>query len=259
MSPEVRAARTGAVRLGHAEVDAIGFDEAVSAIAQPASLRPSPLLVVTPNIAHISMLERDAALQDAYARAGLVLADGWPVAAAATRLGGVAVPRVTGADLLPAVLDRAATTGLAVALVGGREGAAPLAAARAVADRPGLRVVLAEGPRFPDRPAAVDAERLAAMLPPGADVVVLGLGAPKQELLVAAGLRAGVLPPAAYLCFGAAIDFLAGVVTRAPERWQRWHLEWAHRVVHEPRRLAGRYLVAAPRFAAVVVRERRAR
>lgn len=258
MSPAVRPARTGAVRIGHAHVDAVGFDEAVTAIARPASQRTSPLLVVTPNIAHIAMLERDAGLQDAYARAGLVLADGWPVAAAATRLGRVAVPRVTGADLLPAVLARAAATGLTVALVGGREGAAALAAARAEDDLPGLRVVLAEGPRFPERPGAPDAERLAAMLPQGVDVVVLGLGAPKQELLVAAGMRAGVLPPAAYLCFGAAIDFVAGVVERAPQRWRRWHLEWAHRVVQEPRRLAGRYLVAAPRFAAVVVRERRA-
>ena len=258
MSPPVRQTRTGAVRLGHADVDPVGFGEAVSAIARQASQRTSPLLVVTPNISHIAMLERDPGLQEAYARAGLVLADGWPVAAAATRLGGVEVPRVTGADLLPAVLARAAETGLGVALVGGREGAAALAARRATDDLPGLRVVLAEGPRFPDRPGPADAERLAAMLPAGLDVVVLGLGAPKQELLVAAGLRAGVLPPAAYLCFGAAIDFVAGVVERAPQRWQRWHLEWAHRVVHEPRRLAGRYLVAAPRFAAVVVRERRA-
>jgi UDP-N-acetyl-D-mannosaminuronic acid transferase (WecB/TagA/CpsF family) len=244
----VRPARAGAVRLGHADVDPVGFDEALTAIARPASQRTSPLLVVTPNIAHIAMLERDPGLQDAYARAGLVLADGWPVAAAPRGSAG-STCRASRADLLPAVLARAAAG--CVALVGAegapsRQRAAELRAGRA-----------RRGPASPSgrgRPMPSVSRRCC----PRAWTSSCWARRPKQELLVAAGLRAGVLPPAAYLCFGAAIDFVAGVVDRAPQRWQRWHLEWAHRVVHEPRRLAGRYLVAAPRFAAVVVRERRA-
>jgi UDP-N-acetyl-D-mannosaminuronic acid transferase (WecB/TagA/CpsF family) len=80
----------------------------------------------------------------------------------------------------------------------------------------------------------------------GADVVLVALGNPKQELflrdhLAATGCRLGI-------GVGALFDFLAGNVPRAPSFVRRWRLEWAYRLAQEPRRLATRYLIGNPLF-----------
>jgi UDP-N-acetyl-D-mannosaminuronic acid transferase (WecB/TagA/CpsF family) len=70
-------------------------------------------------------------------------------------------------------------------------------------------------------------------------VLLVGLGAPKQELWVHAHRHRLTAPIA--LCIGATIDFLAGEKRRAPKWMRATGLEWLHRVVSEPRRLVGRY------------------
>jgi N-acetylglucosaminyldiphosphoundecaprenol N-acetyl-beta-D-mannosaminyltransferase len=72
------------------------------------------------------------------------------------------------------------------------------------------------------------------------NLVLIGMGFPKQELMIRR-LRA-VLPNAWYIGCGAAIPMASGDSRRAPEAMQRLGLEWLHRLVHEPRRLARRYL-----------------
>ena len=80
----------------------------------------------------------------------------------------------------------------------------------------------------------------------------VGLGCPKQELWLAAH-RGRV--QAVLIGVGAAFDFHAGIVPRAP-RWMRDHgLEWLHRLRREPRRLAGRYLATNTWFLARALRE----
>jgi N-acetylglucosaminyldiphosphoundecaprenol N-acetyl-beta-D-mannosaminyltransferase len=89
------------------------------------------------------------------------------------------------------------------------------------------------------------------------DVVWCALGAPKQELWM---LRnADELHPALVLGVGAAFDFLAGTLPRAPVWMQHHGLEWAHRAATEPRRLLPRYLSTNSRFLGYVARERLAR
>ena len=93
-------------------------------------------------------------------------------------------------------------------------------------------------------------ERINAVQP---DLLVLGLGAPKQELWIqkhAARLDARVA-----LCVGATIDFLAGNKARAPQWMGRCGLEWLHRVATEPKRLARRYLRDALLFPKLLWRE----
>lgn len=80
----------------------------------------------------------------------------------------------------------------------------------------------------------------------GADVVWVGLGMPKQELLMPR--LASHLPGATLIGVGAAFDILAGNVKSAPAWAQRAGLEWLIRLVQEPRRLLGRYLVNNPKF-----------
>ena len=79
----------------------------------------------------------------------------------------------------------------------------------------------------------------------GANVVWVGLGTPKQDLVVA-GLAERV--PAAHVGIGAAFDFLAGTKREAPELLHGSGLEWVHRMANEPSRLWRRYLVGNAQF-----------
>jgi N-acetylglucosaminyldiphosphoundecaprenol N-acetyl-beta-D-mannosaminyltransferase len=129
---------------------------------------------------------------------------------------------------------------LTVFLLGALPGVAERAAAKVEQAYPGVRVVGTYSPPLGFEADPVESanilERVAAAQP---QVLVVGLGAPKQELWVhqhRAELSARVA-----LCIGATIDFLAEEATRAPVWVRKIGLEWAFRVMHEPRRLAGRY------------------
>jgi N-acetylglucosaminyldiphosphoundecaprenol N-acetyl-beta-D-mannosaminyltransferase len=87
------------------------------------------------------------------------------------------------------------------------------------------------------------------------DLLVLGFGAPKQELWIAK--HAAQLDAGCALCVGATIDFLAGEKRRAPLWMRRLRLEWLHRVATEPRRLFKRYARDAWVFPRLVWRELR--
>jgi N-acetylglucosaminyldiphosphoundecaprenol N-acetyl-beta-D-mannosaminyltransferase len=92
--------------------------------------------------------------------------------------------------------------------------------------------------------------KVAAVRP---DVLIVGLGAPRQELWVDA--HRSRIESSATLCVGATIDFLAGQKRRAPRWMRRVGLEWLHRVASEPRRLTGRYARDAVIFPLLVFRQ----
>lgn len=73
------------------------------------------------------------------------------------------------------------------------------------------------------------------------DLVIVGLGMPRQERFLLANLSA--LPDATYATVGGAIDYLAGQTSLAPRWLGQFGLEWAWRLLHEPRRLAHRYMI----------------
>jgi N-acetylglucosaminyldiphosphoundecaprenol N-acetyl-beta-D-mannosaminyltransferase len=243
------------VAVGGASVHCIDEAAAIETLVDAAVRGNRPWLVVTPNIQHVALLETDAQLRDCFARADLVLADGWPVVKAVRMLGGARVQRITGADLFPALCERAAARQLRIGIVGGMDGAAAAAAGALRRRFPGLQVVLtleppwgfeSDGHRLRDVLATVREAEL--------DILFLALGTPKQENFAARHLdemAAGVT-----LCVGAAVDFVAGRQRRAPYVLRRFGLEWAYRAVHQPRRLIPRYARSAPVFARVVLRDR---
>ncbi len=119
---------------------------------------------------------------------------------------------------------------------------------------PGILVVGAESPPFrpmTDEELTSSARR---MQDAGAQVVWVGLGAPKQDV-IAHRLRELRAAPV-IMCVGAAFDFVAGTARRAPAWMRQTGLEWLHRLVAEPRRLWRRYLIGNPAFVWGVVRDR---
>jgi N-acetylglucosaminyldiphosphoundecaprenol N-acetyl-beta-D-mannosaminyltransferase len=211
-------------------------------------------LIVTPNIQHVSLLAGDDRFAAVYDSTPYQYPDGWPVVWAASILGRQPVTRVTGYELLPAVLDRAAAAGVPTAFVGGRPGTERLVGEQAPGKHPGLAVVHTEAEQYdPDGPSMV--ALIARLRATGAPLVVLGLGPPKQEIVGAQLVAAGC---GVVLCIGSALEVLAGTNKRAPMPFQRLRIEWLYRILREPRRLLVRYATTFPHFLAICVRQRRA-
>ena len=147
---------------------------------------------------------------------------------------------------------------LKIYLLGGMPGVAERAA-QSITDRwPNIEVVGTASPplgfeKDPEQNAALLAE--ISLLRP--DILLVGLGAPKQELWVHEHCREIAAPVA--LCIGATIDFLAGERRRAPKWMRRTGLEWLYRVLTEPRRLWRRYARDARLFPQLLWKEWQAR
>lgn len=198
--------------------------------------------VVTPNVDHAVMLREHAGLRAAYADASLRLIDGMPLVVL-SRLFRKPIPeRVAGSDLVPALFQAAVDRGrpLTVYLLGAGPGVAERAKERIEQTWPQVRVVGTHSPPFGfEKDPAENKSIVAKVNAAEPDVLLVGVGAPKQELWIHAHHKE--LNAKVALCIGATIDFLAGEKSRAPVWMRKAGLEWAHRVASEPKRLAKRY------------------
>lgn len=220
-----------------------------------ASNRDDCPFAVTPNVDHIVQLQTDEALKAAYTAADLVLVDGKPVLWAARLLGAAIPGTVPGSDLVPTLFDAAQKRdGLTVFLLGADPGVAERAVNRIAQRWPKVRVIGAYSPPFGfEREEGMNAEIVARINARRPQVLILGLGAPKQENWIRTHrdrLRVGYA-----LCAGATIDFLAGEKKRAPVWLRRIGLEWLHRLLSEPRRLWRRYSRDFLQFPPIVLKE----
>lgn len=210
--------------------------------------------VVTLNVDILLTALEHEGLREACRAARWVVADGMPLVWASRLLGRPLPERVNGADLALGLMERAAAGGYRVFLLGGESGVAELAARRLQANLPQLRVVGTSSPPlgFDSRPEEID-RTVAAVRAASADIVLVGLGAPKQELWLRRHL--GETGAAVGIGVGGTFNFWAGRVRRAPRMLQRAGLEWLWRLSQEPRRLWKRYLVRDVRFFPLLVRE----
>jgi N-acetylglucosaminyldiphosphoundecaprenol N-acetyl-beta-D-mannosaminyltransferase len=201
-----------------------------------------PASIVTPNVDFVCLARRDAAFRRAVNEAALSLVDGMPLVWLAAACGSAVPERIAGSDLLRPLLDAASEHGLRVAILGASEATLDAVSAVIAADHPGIELVHRSSPWFergadsPARAAAVE-----ALVASRAQLIILGLDSVKQielqRVLVARGM------PAVSVGLGAAFQFLIGERARAPRWMQRWGLEWLHRLLGDPKRLAKRYLV----------------
>lgn len=243
----------GRVRIGKLPIDRVTFDDALVAVERLVDEKKGGT-VFTPNVDHIVMAEHDATFRAAYEAASLSLVDGTPVLWASRALGDALPEKISGSDFAPALLEVAAKKKWRIYLLGGAEGSAEKAAK--VLEERGVKVVGFSSPRVTVS-ASADAHAVIAdeIIRAAPDVILVALGAPKQELFSYA--IAERVRPAVLLGVGATIDFLAGAVPRAPAWVSRSGLEWLYRLGREPRRLWRRYLIRDPEFALVVLRQMR--
>lgn len=196
--------------------------------------------------------QKDGHLMDIHEKAFLVLPDGMPLVWFG-RLRGHAISRVCGPDLMLALCAHGAGRGHRHFFYGGTDDTLVLLRKEMETRFPGLNIVGMESPPF--RPITTEADpAAAAMIGEAApDIVWVGLGSPKQEYWMRA--NAHLLPNAILIGVGAAFNFHAGTVRRAPVWMQRSGFEWLYRLLQEPKRTWRRYLVLAPQFLVLALRE----
>jgi N-acetylglucosaminyldiphosphoundecaprenol N-acetyl-beta-D-mannosaminyltransferase len=198
--------------------------------------------------------QEDPELRAAVLGGTFTVPDGQPLVWALNALGHGLPHRVYGPELMDRACARAAQTGLRHYLYGGRNPGALAELARVLRLRhPGLKIVGGHCPPFRPLTDAEEDAVAAEINRSGADVVWVGIGVPKQEKWMAR-MRDRLDPPV-LVGVGAAFDFHAGLVPQAPDALQRLGLEWAFRLVQEPRRLWRRYLRYNPRFVLGFLRQ----
>ena len=170
--------------------------------------------------------------------ADLAIPDGMPVVWASKLFGRPLRERVAGADLVPELAAMAASRDYSMMLFGSGPGVAESVAAILGARHPGLRIIGYGGPIF-DRVTEMDDEVLDVIRTAAPDILCVALGHPKQEHWIKAYRDKLDVP--VLIGVGGSLDFIAGTKSRAPVWIREIGLEWLHRLVTEPRRLAKRY------------------
>lgn len=201
--------------------------------------RGRPSYFITANLHYARLSAKIEALQAVNARAAFIVADGMPLVWMSRLLGRPLPERITGADLVWSICELAASKGYRVFLLGGAPGVAEMAGQRLKERFPGLVIAGVAAPKLETMSADDEARLVAQIRQSYADILLAAFGQPKGELWLAKHI-AGLGVPAA-VQIGAALDFAAGRVRRAPRIIQRLGLEWAYRVLQEPRRLFPRY------------------
>lgn len=169
----------------------------------------------------------------------MALPDGGPLSAYSRRCGFPQAQRVTGPDLMKRILEESAEHGWRHYFYGSTEQTLDALRGWIARRYPGAVIAGMYSPPFRPMTPEEDEEIIRKINETSPDFVWVGLGAPKQERWMAAH-RGRV--HALMLGVGAAFDYEAGNIRRAPEWMQKHSLEWLYRMMQDPRRLIGRYL-----------------
>lgn len=242
--------REGAIVL-RTFIDALSWDEVLMRVSGWAGTRESRYVCICNAHSVASALE-DSALAAAINYADMATPDGMPVAWALRRLGFPCQQRIAGPDLMTRLCEIAARDGIPIFLYGSTNKILDLLQRNLSHAFPRQVIAGAYSPPFRSLNAEEDKDVVTRINESGARIVFIGLGCPKQELWMHEH-RGKVT--AVMIGVGAAFDFHAGTVQRAPAWMQRIGLEWLHRLASEPRRLWKRYLVTNSVFIIGIARQ----
>jgi N-acetylglucosaminyldiphosphoundecaprenol N-acetyl-beta-D-mannosaminyltransferase len=230
-------------------VDAAGMDDVID-LCHKAILIRRRILIGVLNAAKVVNVHRNKPLRDAMLDCDLVLADGQSLVWASKLLRKPLPERITGVDIFERLLTLADTQRLSIALLGATPDVLDKAAMAIDRRFPKARIVYHHHGFFTADESAQIATDIAASQ---ADMLFLGITSPKKEIFLAKyGYRLDV--PILH-GVGGAFDIMAGVTTRAPHGWQKAGMEWAYRLLQEPRRLWWRYTTTNLGFIVLTLRE----
>jgi N-acetylglucosaminyldiphosphoundecaprenol N-acetyl-beta-D-mannosaminyltransferase len=223
-------------------IDNISMDEALDWMLARARSGPQvQAAFVNPDCLNIAYRHTD--YRTVLQRADKVFPDGIGLQLACRMLGIGLRANVNGTDLFPLLCERLAGSDSGIFLLGAQPGMAAATAENMTSRYPGLRIVGVEHGYFSAAEQAQLIERINAS---GASILLVALGAPRQELWLAEQrdrLQANVL-----LGVGGLFDYYSGRIPRAPLWMREIGLEWVWRLLQEPARLWRRYIIGNPLF-----------
>ncbi len=235
------------INIGPIAIDVFSQDELVSEVLQHALHGKVTRQVVTANAQFYVLAEKSRRFRECLREADYICADGMPIVWACNFFGDGPVPRIAGVDLIERLCQRGAPHRLRVFLLGGRPEAAS-ATADVLSERyPGIQIAGVNCPLFGferrEQSLQKVLDHISITRP---HVLFVGLGAPKQELLIHNHIRPLHVPLAVGI--GGSFEILSGKLNRAPMWMQSTGLEWAYRLSQEPGRLWKRYLIGNSEF-----------
>lgn len=208
-----------------------------------------PHIVVTADASGIVIAQEDEEYRRIVNTADLVTPDGAGILKGAAMLGAPLIERVSGVDLAREICRMSAEDGFGVFFLGAAPEVAQEAADRLREMFPEMRVAGVHHGYFgPEQ----DAEVAAMVRDSGAKALLVAMGIPRQEKWIRRHLDE--LGVSVAMGVGGTFDVFSGRVRRAPEWMQRHGLEWAYRLVRNPRKISK--VATLPRFAALVLKRK---
>ena len=182
---------------------------------------------------------RDEAYRKIQNSAAMALPDGQPLSIVSRARGYKEAKRVPGPDLMPELFRLSQEKGYTHYFYGGSDHTLEQLKKKILEKYPDLQIVGMYSPPYRELSVEEDARVIEQINAAKPDFLWVALGAPKQEIWMYQhrdkihSLMIGV---------GAAFDFLAGTVRRAPMWMQKLCLEWVYRIFQDPKRMLPRYL-----------------
>jgi N-acetylglucosaminyldiphosphoundecaprenol N-acetyl-beta-D-mannosaminyltransferase len=211
-------------------------------------------VVFTPNVDHLIKLQYDRDFYEAYR-----VCDSQILMYASKFLGTPLKEKISGSDLFPAFYkyhNHKKSEDITIFLLGAAEGIAKKAQEKINESMNREIVIGAYSPSFGFEKNEEECEKIINIInQSGATVLAIGVGAPKQEKWLVK-YRHKLTHIKIFLAIGATIDFEAGCKSRAPKWMSEVGIEWAYRLLSEPRRLWKRYLVDGLPFFRLIVEQK---
>ncbi len=206
-------------------------------------------VLITPNVDHLVKLQRDKAFYDVYQQAEWVVCDSKILYLMSKLLKKSLPEAIPGSSFFTAYyMYHKDDVNCKIFLLGAAEGIAEKARNN-INEKVGREIVVgAHSPSYGFEKNDQECEELVRIVnESGANVLLVGVGAPKQEKWIMK-YRDRMPGVEVFMALGATIDFEAGTLKRAPLVWQKCGMEWLYRVIKEPKRLFKRYFVDDMQF-----------
>ena len=232
-------------------INAINWNDAASLIIEWGLARESRIVCLCNVHSSVTALS-DHRLSTALEKSDLVLPDGAPIAWMLRRKGYSNQERISGPDLMTKICNDLNKNGPSIFLFGTKQTTLDKLSDVLHEKYPSLLISGTLSPAYGDWSTDEESAYISSINESGAGIIFIGLGCPKQEIWMANNRQRvnGVM-----LGVGAAFDFHAGTVKRAPLLMQKIGLEWLHRLLRNPRRLWKRYLYTNTRFLWLAAKE----